>query len=127
MAKRWIQGALAAGVALMTVTAVSVTASYAAAGGGGCQLDGTATFTPNGPGTSDTFGYSFGGTLSSCQSNVAAAPATYTISTTSTVFPVGNGAQGVLTFQVADPTQCNTAGGVSQAAIGGIVGVGSTS
>jgi hypothetical protein len=213
------------------------TSAMAATGGGGCQLDGSATFTPNGPGTADTFGYSFGGSLTGCQSSVSgapasgtigagqvvtesvpltvtnpdgtttttqgtaryqepvatgssnapgascasgntagtavtnwsdgstdvisyttqsaaagvqlqgtvvpsvtlalvpgsqsiagsSAPASYTISTTSTVFPVGNGAQGVLTFQVADPTQCTTASGVSTATISGVVGVGSTS
>jgi hypothetical protein len=57
----------------------------------------------------------------------SSAPSTYTISTTSATFPVGNGAQGLLTFQVADPSQCTTASGVSTAAISGIVGVGSTS
>lgn len=222
--------------ALLAATGFGATAG-AAAGGGGCQLDGTANFAPNGPGTADTFGYSFSGSLSGCQSSVAGAPAsgtigagqavtesvpltvtnpdgttttttgtasyrepastgssnvpgascasgstsgtavtswsdgttdvisyttqsaaagvslqgtvvpsvtlqlvpgsqsiagssapsTYTVSTTSTVFPVGNGAQGLLTFQVADPTQCTTASGVSDAAISGIVGVGSTS
>lgn len=209
----------------------------AAPGGGGCQLDGSAAFTPNGPGTADTFGYGFSGALSGCGSTVAgaptsgsigagqvvtesvpltvtnpdgttttsqgtaryqeplatgtsnvpgascasgqtsgtavttwndgtvdvinyttqsagaavqlqgtvvpsvtlqlvpgsqsisgaAAPSTYTLSTTSTAIPVGNGAQGALTFQVADPTQCTTATGVSDAAISGFVGIGSTS
>jgi hypothetical protein len=222
--------------ALVTTTSLGASAG-AATGGGGCQLDGTATFAPNGPGTADTFGYSFGGALSGCQSSVAgaptsgtiaagqaltesvpltvtnpdgtttttqgtaryqepaatgtsnvpgascvsgatsgtavtswsdgstdvisyttqsvaagveldgtvvpsvtlalvpgsqsvagsAAPSSYTIATTSSVFPVGNGAQGLLTFQVADPTQCTTASGVTDAAISGIVGVGSTS
>ena len=220
------------------LAAASLDASAGAAtGGGGCQLDGTATFAPNGPGTADTFGYSFSGSLSGCQSSVAGAPAsgtigagqvvtesvpltvtnpdgtttttqgtaryqepaatgtgnvpgascvsgttsgtsvtswsdgttdvisyttqsvaaavqlqgtvvpsvtlalvpgsqsiagssapsTFTISTTSTAFPVGNGAQGLLTFQVADPSQCSTASGVTAATISGIVGVGSTS
>ena len=222
--------------ALAAVTSFGSSAG-AATGGGGCQLDGTANFAPNGPGTADTFGYSFSGALSGCQSSVAgaptsgtigagqavtesvpltvtnadgttttttgtatyqepastgtsnvpgascgsgntsgtaitnwsdgttdvisyttqsaaagvqlqgtvvpsvtlqlvpgsqsiagsSAPSTYTLSTTSTVFPVGDGAQGLLTFQVADPTQCTTASGVSNAAISGIVGVGSTS
>ena len=208
----------------------------AAPGGGGCQLDGSAVFAPNGPGTADAFGYSFTGSLSGCGSTVsgapasgtigagqvatesvpltvtnpdgtttttqgtaryqeplssgttnapgascasgqttgtavtnwsdgtvdvisyttqsagagvqlqgtvvpsvtaqlvpgsqsisgASAPSTYTISTTSAAIPVGNGAQGVLTFQVADPTQCTTASGVSNAAISGFVGIGST-
>ena len=228
---------LAAATAVLASVGGIVTSATAATGGGGCQLDGSATFTPNGPGTADTFGYSFGGALSGCQSSVAGAPAsgsigagqvvtesvpltvtnpdgttttsqgtanyqepmatgtsnvpgascasgttsgtavtswsdgsvdvisyttqsvgagvqlqgtvvpsvtlqlvpgsqsiagssapsTYTISTTSATFPVGNGAQGALTFQVADPTQCTTAAGVSTAAISGIVGVGSTS
>jgi len=222
--------------ALVAATGIGASAG-AATGGGGCQLDGTAAFAPNGPGTADTFGYSFSGALSGCQSSVAgaptsgtigagqtvtesvpltvtnpdgttttttgtasyrepaatgtsnvpgascvsgstsgtavtswsdgttdvisyttqsaaagvslqgtvvpsvslqlvpgsqsiagsSAPSTYTLSTTSSVFPVGNGAQGLLTFQVADPTQCTTASGVTDAAISGIVGVGSTS
>ena len=222
--------------ALAAATSIGASAG-AATGGGGCQLAGTANFAPNGPGTADTFGYSFSGTLSGCQSSVSgaptsgtigagqvltesvpltvtnpdgttttttgtagyrepastgtsnvpgascasgqtsgtaitawndgstdvisyttqsagagvqlqgtvvpsvslqlvpgsqsiagsSAPSSYTLATTSTVFPVGNGAQGVLTFQVADPTQCTTASGVSDAAISGIVGVGSTS
>src|SRR3954469_16674079 len=236
MAKRWIRGTVVAGAALMTASAIWATGSDAATGGGECQLDGTATFTPNGPGTSDNFGYTFSGALSGCQSNVAApasgtigagqvvtesvpltvtnpdgttstqqgtaryqeplatgtsnvpgascasgqtsgtavttwndgtvdvinyttqsagaavqlqgtvvpsvtlqlvpgsqsisgaaAPSTYTVSTTSAAIPVGNGAQGALTFQVADPTQCTTATGVSDAAISGFVGIGSTS
>jgi len=45
-----------------------------APGGGACQLTGTATFTPNGPGTTQTFGYGVNGQLSGCQSNVAGAP-----------------------------------------------------
>jgi hypothetical protein len=222
--------------ALLAATSFGASA-IAASGGGGCQLDGSATFAPNGPGTANTFGYSFGGALSGCQSSVSgaptsgaigagqvvtesvpltvtnpdgtttttqgtaryqeplatgssnvpgascasgttsgtavtawndgtvdvigyttqsagagvqlqgtvvpsvtlalvpgsqsiagsSAPSTYTISTTSTVFPVGNGAQGLLTFQVADPSQCTTASGVTDAAISGVVGVGSTS
>jgi hypothetical protein len=216
-------------------TGLSLSAT-AATGGGECQLDGSATFSPNGPGTADTFGYSFGGALTSCQSSInapssgsisagevvtetvpltvtnpdgttttttgtasyqeppssgtsnvpgascasgstsgtaittwadgttdvidyttqsagagvqlqgtvvpsvtlqlvpgsasisgAAAPATYTVLTTSPVIPVGDGAQGLLSFQVADPTQCTTASGVSEAGISGVVGIGSTS
>jgi hypothetical protein len=40
---------------------------------------------------------------------------------------VSNGAAGVLTFQVADPTQCNTPGGVTTAGIQGVTGIGSQS
>jgi hypothetical protein len=223
-----------AGPAALIVAGLGA-APAAAAGGGGCQLSGSAVFTPNGPGASDTFGYAFTGALSNCQSSDAApaagdigagqlvteqvpltvvnadgttstqqgtaqyqeplaagtgqipgascaagttsgtavttwadgtvdvidyttqsvgagvqltgtvvpsltlqlvpgtesiagatAPSTYTISTTSTVFPVGDGAQGLLTFEVTDPTQCTTDSGVTEAGIDGVVGVGST-
>src|SRR5436190_9418008 len=235
MKKRWIATWGAMGVLLGG--AGIVTDAMAAPGGGGCQLAGTAAFSPNGPGTASTFSYGFTGALSGCQSNVsgapttgsigagqvvtesvpltitnpdgttttqqgtaryqqplatgtgsvpgnscaagstsgtavttwadgttdvisyttqsagasvqlqgtvvpsvtlslvpgsasiagAAAPPTFTVSTTSPTFPVGDGAQGALTFQVADPTQCSTATGVANAEINGVVGVGSTS
>src|SRR3954447_11408185 len=233
---RHVSGAMFAG-GLVLAVGVGFVPATAAPGGGGCQLAGSAAFTPNGPGTADTFGYGFSGALSGCGSTVAgaptsgtigagqvvtesvpltvtnpdgttttsqgtaryqeplatgtsnvprascgsgqtsgtavttwndgtvdvinyttqsagaavqlqgtvvpsvtlqlvpgsqsisgaAAPSTYTVSTTSTAIPVGNGAQGALTFQVADPTQCTTATGVSDAAISGFVGIGSTS
>ena len=37
---------------------------------------------------------------------------------------VGNGAAGVLAFEVADPTQCNAPGGVTSAGIDGVTGLG---
>ncbi len=235
MARRWLARWGLTGLTGLIATGVLVPPA-AAAGGGGCQLSGTATFSPNGPGTADTFGYSFTGALSSCQSSVdgapsdgtigagqvvtesvpltvtnpdgttttqqgtaqyqeppatgtgsipgascaagttsgtaitnwsdgtvdvidyttqsvgagvqlqgtvvpdvtltlvpgsesisgSSAPATYTVSTTSTAFPVGDGAQGLLTFEVADPSQCTTDSGVTDAGIDGVVGVGST-
>lgn len=236
MNARQVSGAIVAG-GLVLGLGLGLAPAAAAPGGGGCQLAGSAAFTPNGPGTADTFGYGFSGALSGCGSTVsgspasgtigagqvvtesvplvvtnpdgttttsqgtaryqeplstgtsnvpgascasgetsgtavtnwsdgtvdvinyttqsagaavqlqgtvvpsvtlqlvpgsqsiagASAPSTYTISTTSAAIPVGNGAQGVLTFQVADPTQCTTASGVSDAAISGFVGIGSTS
>jgi hypothetical protein len=39
----------------------------------------------------------------------------------------GAGAAGVLAFEVADPTQCNTPGGVTSAGIDGVTGLGSQS
>jgi hypothetical protein len=47
-----------------------------AASGGGCQLKGTASFTPGLSTTSQPFTYSFGGDLTGCKSTDAAAPAT---------------------------------------------------
>jgi hypothetical protein len=39
----------------------------------------------------------------------------------------GDGAAGVLAFEVSDPTQCNSAGGVTNAGIDGFTGLGSSS
>ena len=51
-------------------------ASSASAASGGCQLKGTASFTPGLSTTSQPFTYSFGGDLTGCQSTEAGAPAT---------------------------------------------------
>src|SRR5207249_1136766 len=73
-------------LALATVGAVALAGvvlaspSLAATGGGGCQLNGTALFSPNGPGASSSFGYSFTGSLSNCQSNISGAPTSGTLS-----------------------------------------------
>jgi hypothetical protein len=42
---------------------------------GGCQLQGTASFSPGLNSSAQAFSYSFGGTLSSCQSSEAGVPA----------------------------------------------------
>jgi hypothetical protein len=55
------------------------------------------------------------------------APSTFTASTNNTSFPVGNSAQGALTFTTSNPTQCNTAAGLTTADVQGIPGVGSAS
>jgi hypothetical protein len=47
-----------------------------AASGGGCQLKGTASFTPGLNTTSQPFTYSFSGDLTNCQSSEAGSPAT---------------------------------------------------
>ena len=47
-----------------------------AASGGGCQLKGTASFTPGLSTTLQPFTYSFGGDLTGCKSTDAGAPAT---------------------------------------------------
>jgi hypothetical protein len=53
--------------------------SAGAAAGGGCQLAGTATFSPGLSNTAGTFNYSFGGNLTGCQSSDPTAPATGTV------------------------------------------------
>jgi hypothetical protein len=69
---------LAAAALVASVAAVPAHA----ADGGGCQLDGTATF-KNGPGTDQAqkFTYIFSGTLSGCQSNIPGAPTAGRIAT----------------------------------------------
>jgi len=52
----------------------------AATGGGECQLQGVANLSPPLTDTSASFAYSFTGTLSSCQSNVAGAPTSGNVS-----------------------------------------------
>jgi hypothetical protein len=69
----------AAGLLTMGATLVASAPAAAAPGGGACQLNGTATFTPNGPGATQTFGYSVTGQLHDCQSNLAGAPTSGTL------------------------------------------------
>jgi hypothetical protein len=80
-----------------------------AAEGGGCKLDGTASF-KNGPGTDQAkkFTYTFAGTLSGCQSNISGAPATGKISTLVPSTGVGgctsNTSKGIAAVTWADKT-----------------------
>jgi len=55
---------------------VALLAAVVAASAGGCQLKGTAAFTPGLSTTSQPFTYSFSGDLTGCQSTEAGAPAT---------------------------------------------------
>jgi hypothetical protein len=201
--KRAMLGALACAIAILIVPS----AASAAQSVGGCQLDGTASFSPGLGANAQNFSYSFHGGLSGCQSSEAGAPASGTVSAGEPVtingqqfqepVPTGNGgcsssttagtaiatwadgtktvinystsgaaaavhldgtvansvtlqainpqpgqptsttvtttryagdsSQGLLTFQPPDPTACNTPTGVTSAAIGGVVGLGSTS
>jgi hypothetical protein len=54
-------------------------------------------------------------------------PGQPTSTTVTTTRYAGDSSQGLLTFQPPDPTACNTPTGVTSAAIGGVVGLGSTS
>jgi hypothetical protein len=60
-------------------------------------------------------------------SPAGSAPATHTISSTSTAVPVGDGAQGVVAFTTEAPDGCTTEAGLAAVAVEGVVGVGSTS
>jgi hypothetical protein len=54
------------------------------------------------------------------------APATHTVSSTSTAVPVGDGAQGAVVFTTEAPDGCTTDTGLTGVAVEGIVGVGRT-
>lgn len=68
-------GALGCAIALLLVPAGASAQSV-----GGCQLDGTAAFTPGLSNTAQNFQYGFSGSLSGCQSSEAGAPATGSVS-----------------------------------------------
>jgi hypothetical protein len=79
-----------------------------AASGGGCQLQGTASFSPGLTNTAQNFTYSFAGSLSSCQSSVAGAPTSGTVEAGKTVTAqVHNsitGATDTVTYQEPIPS-----------------------
>jgi hypothetical protein len=57
------------------VAAAAVATPVSAASGGGCQLQGTASFSPGLSNSDQPFSYHFGGNLTGCQSTVAGSPA----------------------------------------------------
>src|SRR4029079_10921761 len=63
-------------VVVISAAAIALAGSAGAASGGGCQLQGNASFSPGLGATSQAFTYSFAGDLSGCQSTVAGAPTT---------------------------------------------------
>src|SRR2546428_7636336 len=67
---------LALGVAALLALAPTAFA----ASGGGCQLQGTASFTPGLNNNAQNFAYSFNGNLTGCQSSEAGAPASGAVS-----------------------------------------------
>jgi len=200
--RKFVRLSLVAGATAAVIGGAMVAGpTFAAPGGGECQLDGTADFGP-GPGVdpSATFAYGFQGTLSGCNSSESGAPAggniaagkTITYNGATVILPqatgtgscatgttagtavaqwndgttsvidytttsaaagvalqgtvvasatgtdaatgapvtittdryLGDGAAGLLAFEVSDPTQCNTPGGVTTAGIQGVTGIG---
>jgi hypothetical protein len=101
----------------LTVTAaflvlVPLTGSASASpNGGGCQLQGTANFSPGLTNTAQNFTYSFTGNLTNCQSS-SGGPASGTVfaGTNGLPVPTGNGScassttQGIAVAQWADGT-----------------------
>jgi hypothetical protein len=73
--KRAILGVIACAIAVLVVPAAASAQSV-----GGCQLQGTASFTPGLSNTAQNFQYSFDGSLTGCQSSQAGAPTSGTVS-----------------------------------------------
>ena len=71
---------LLAVVACAVVALAAMAPSAWAQSAGGCELQGTASFSPGLNSEAKEFGYSFNGDLSSCQSSEAGAPAGGTVS-----------------------------------------------
>ena len=75
---------------------------------GGCQLQGTANFSPGLGASSQPFSYNFGGTLTGCQSSQSGAPLSGTVSAGQTLSEqVHNsltGATDTVTYQEPVPT-----------------------
>jgi IPT/TIG domain-containing protein len=71
---------LLAVVACAVVALAALAPSASAQSAGGCELQGTASFTPGLNSEAKAFAYSFNGNLSSCQSSEAGAPANGTVS-----------------------------------------------
>jgi hypothetical protein len=66
-------------VVVSIAAAIALAGSAGAASGGGCQLQGNASFSPGLGATSRAFTYGFAGNLTGCQSTVAGAPTTGTV------------------------------------------------
>jgi hypothetical protein len=65
---------------LAGIAALALAPAAPAASGGGCQLDGTASFASGLSTTAKPFDYSFNGVLSNCQSTIAGSPTSGTVS-----------------------------------------------
>lgn len=61
-------------VAALLILGLGLTSSASAQSGGGCELQGTANFSPGLTSNNQPFTYDFAGNLTSCQSNQAGAP-----------------------------------------------------
>lgn len=63
----------------LVVVPLLIASSAFASSAGGCQLQGTANFSPGLNSSTQAFSYNFSGTLSSCQSSEAGVPASGTV------------------------------------------------
>src|SRR5437660_10415525 len=106
-----------ASIGCAAVTLLFIAPSALAASAGGCQLQGTAHFTPGLNSSSQAFTYNFGGTLSGCQSSESGAPTSGTVAAGQTLTEqVKNsitGATDTVTYQ--EPVASGSGGGASSA------------
>src|SRR4051812_42358349 len=72
MGRKLVPGSLVGALVLLGVTFASPAWAQS---GGGCQLQGTANFTPGLSNNQQNFPYNFGGNLSGCQSSESGSPA----------------------------------------------------
>ena len=79
MTRKLLSLAAASAVAIGLLVTLGAAGAGAAAGGG-CQLAGTASFSPGLSNTAGNFNYSFGGNLTGCHASDPSAPATGTVS-----------------------------------------------
>ncbi len=122
---------LAVAAAFVALVPLAGSAS-AATNGGGCQLHGTANFSPGLTNTAQNFNYSFTGNLTNCQSS-SGGPASGTVfaGTNGLPVPSGNGScatsktSGIAVVQWADGTttviQYSTNGALAAVALQGSV------
>jgi hypothetical protein len=100
------------GAGMILVFAFSASAS--AQSGGGCQLQGSASFSPGLTNNSQSFSYSFGGALSTCKSNQSGAPASGGVEAGKVVTDPATGEQ----FQEPVPTGTGSCASSTTSGIG---------
>jgi hypothetical protein len=97
-----------AGLGWLAITVFVIAPSASASSAGGCQLQGTASFSPGLNSSPQPFSYSFGGGLSGCQSSEAGAPTSGAVEAGKTlVEQVKNsktGATDAVTYQEPTPS-----------------------
>jgi hypothetical protein len=127
--KKVFLSALAAALTVLALGSVAASAQS----GGGCALQGSASFSPGLSTTAQNFSYSFTGSLSSCQSSTSGAPASGTVfaGTNGLPLPTGNGScadsttSGIAVIQWSDGTatviQYTTTGAAAAVSLQGSV------